>query len=91
MLPGTGVNPPESCDKGTSYAAQQICGGREDWAFWDATRVVAIKTGDGVINEVPFFTFLFADLHAHMIGLPLLVAALGVMLALVRRLTMPCY
>jgi YYY domain-containing protein len=87
MLPGTGSNPPESCDKGTSYAAQQICGGREEWAFWDATRVVSIKTGDGVINEFPFFTFLFADLHAHMIGLPLLVAALGVMLALVRRRT----
>ncbi len=87
MLPGTGSNPPESCDKGTSYAAQQICGGREEWAFWDATRVVAIKTGDGVINEFPFFTFLFADLHAHMIGLPLLVAALGVMMALVRRRT----
>jgi len=86
-LPGTGSNPPESCDKGTSYAAQQICGGREEWAFWDATRVVSIKTGDGVINEFPFFTFLFADLHAHMIGLPLLVAALGVMLALVRRRT----
>lgn len=87
MLPGTGSNPPESCDKGTSYAAQQICSGREEWAFWDATRLVAIKTGDGVINEFPFFTFLFADLHAHMIGLPLLVAALGVMLALVRRRT----
>lgn len=87
LLPGTGVNPPQSCDKGTSYAAQQICGGREEWAFWDATRVVAIKTGDGVINEFPFFTFLFADLHAHMIGLPLLVAALGVMLALIRQRT----
>lgn len=85
LLPGTGVNPPESCDKGTSYAAQQICSGREEWAFWDATRVVAIKTGDGVINEFPFFTFLFADLHAHMIGLPLLIAALGVMLALIRH------
>ncbi|MFN5341227.1 MAG: DUF2298 domain-containing protein [Roseiflexaceae bacterium] len=87
LLPGTGVNPPESCDKGTSYAAQQICGGREEWAFWDATRVVAIKTGDGVINEFPFFTFLFADLHAHMVGLPLLIAALGVMLALIRQRT----
>ncbi|MEY2845546.1 MAG: hypothetical protein RL076_1092 [Chloroflexota bacterium] len=85
LLPGTGVNPVESCDKGSSYAAQQICGGREEWAFWDATRVVAIKTGDGVINEFPFFTFLFADLHAHMIGLPLLIAALGVMLAMIRQ------
>ncbi|MFM2031992.1 MAG: hypothetical protein RLZZ297_757, partial [Chloroflexota bacterium] len=73
------------CDKGTSYAMQQECKGRGEWAFWDATRVVSIKTGDGVINEFPFFTFLFSDLHAHMFGLPMLVGSLGVMVALLRR------
>ncbi len=83
-LPNTG-EPGFECDKGSSYAMQAECKGRGEWAFWDATRVVSIKTGDGVINEFPFFTFLFADLHAHMFGLPMLVGSLGVMLALIRR------
>ncbi|RLT33165.1 MAG: hypothetical protein DWI54_00215 [Chloroflexi bacterium] len=83
-LPNTGEAGFE-CDKGTSYAMQAECKGRGEWAFWDATRVVSIKTGDGVINEFPFFTFLFSDLHAHMFGLPMLVGSLGVMLALIRR------
>lgn len=87
-LPGTGDKETE-CQNGTSYAMVEECKGRQEWAFWDATRVVSIKTGDGVINEFPFFTFLFADLHAHMIGLPLLVTALGVMLSLIARKRLP--
>jgi YYY domain-containing protein len=33
--------------------------------YWDPTRVIP-----ETINEFPFFSFLFADLHPHMIGLP---------------------
>lgn len=84
FLPGSAQDG-QVCDQGDAYAAVAACQGRPEWAFWDATRVVSIKTGDGVINEFPFFTFLFADLHAHMIGLPLLVAALGFMTALMRQ------
>lgn len=84
FMPGS-ARDGQTCEAGDSYAAVAGCFGRPEWAFWDATRVVSIKTGDGVINEFPFFTFLFADLHAHMIGLPLLVAALGVMTALMRQ------
>jgi len=70
-----------------SYAAQQQCSGRSEWAFWDATRLVGMDLQDSTITEFPFFTFLFADLHAHMIALPLALAALGLMVALVRRQT----
>ena len=42
-----------------------------DW-YWASTRVVP-----GTINEFPYFTFLYADLHAHMIALPLTLLALG--------------
>ena len=35
------------------------------------------------INEFPFFTFLYGDLQPHMIALPLALAALGLMVALV--------
>jgi YYY domain-containing protein len=88
LMPGT-ANPNEpglsaECQAATSYGAQNACRGRTEWAFWDATRTVSIATGDGTINEFPFFTFLYGDLHAHMIALPLFLAALGLIVALVR-------
>ncbi len=88
FFPGTG-NPqdpglPEACRALASYAAQQECRGRAEWAFWDATRLVAMALGDGTINEFPFFTFLFADLHAHMLALPLILAALNLIVAIAR-------
>lgn len=46
-----------------------------DW-YWASTRVI-----EGTINEFPFFSFLFADLHAHLIALPFTALALGVGLA----------
>lgn len=39
--------------------------------FWAPSRIV-----DGTINEFPFWTFLFADLHPHMMALPFTSAAL---------------
>ncbi len=55
-----------------------------DWWYWNATRVIAHGSGEpGPISEFPFFTFLYADLHAHMIALPLALLALGLMVSLV--------
>lgn len=46
-------------------------------AFWTPTRVI-----DGTVNEFPYFSFLFADLHPHMMAIPFsllaMVIALGV-------------
>lgn len=52
-----------------------------DW-YWASTRVI-----EGTINEFPFFTFLYADLHAHMIALPftMLVLAFAVQFVKERR------
>jgi YYY domain-containing protein len=50
-----------------------------DWWFWNASRVIP-----DTINEFPFFTFTYADLHAHMIALPLTLLGLAVATALVR-------
>jgi YYY domain-containing protein len=50
-----------------------------DWWFWNASRVIP-----DTINEFPFFTFTYADLHAHMIALPIFVLGLAVATALAR-------
>lgn len=42
------------------------------WYFWNATRTIP-----DTINEFPFFTFLYADLHAHLMALPFTVMALA--------------
>ena len=48
-----------------------------DW-FWAASRAINANPGEvGPITEFPFFTFLYGDLHAHMISLPLAILALG--------------
>jgi len=49
--------------------------------YWDlATRIIP-----NTINEFPFFSFLFADLHPHMIGIPFTLLVLGLALAIVRE------
>lgn len=51
---------------------------RIEWWYWNATRTMVEY--DNAINEFPFFTFLYGDLHAHLIALPfaLLTVALAV-------------
>ncbi|MGQ9683910.1 MAG: DUF2298 domain-containing protein [Anaerolineae bacterium] len=56
----------------------QSLGFRPEWWYWNASRVM----GAGEINEFPFFTFLYADLHAHLIALPFAVLALGLTVSL---------
>jgi YYY domain-containing protein len=56
-----------------------------DW-FWTASRAINANPGEaGPITEFPFFTFLYGDLHAHMIALPLTLLALGWAVAVALR------
>jgi YYY domain-containing protein len=54
-----------------------------DW-FWTTTRAISVPEGETApITEFPFFTFLYGDLHAHMIALPLTLLALAWAVSLV--------
>jgi YYY domain-containing protein len=50
------------------------------WWYWNATRVIP-----DTINEFPFFTFLYADLHAHLISLPFTLVVMGLAINFVLR------
>jgi YYY domain-containing protein len=51
-----------------------------DFDFWSPTRMLAPDPPGFEITEFPFFTFLFADLHAHMLAMPLGLLAIGLSL-----------
>jgi YYY domain-containing protein len=55
-----------------------------EW-YWNASRAIPTGPYESVITEFPFFTFLYADLHAHLIALPLALLSLAAGLAVVRR------
>ena len=57
----------------------------DEW-YWNPSRVIGAEHGSP-ITEFPFFTFLYGDLHAHLIALPLtlLVLAWALSWALGRR------
>jgi len=55
--------------------------GLDSW-YWDPSRAIPPAGGEpGPITEFPFFTFLYGDLHAHMISRPVAVLCLAWMLS----------
>ena len=52
-----------------------------DW-YWNPSRVIP-PGGGNEITEFPLFTFLYSDLHAHMIAMPIMLLALSWALAVV--------
>ncbi|HZK66010.1 MAG TPA: DUF2298 domain-containing protein, partial [Chloroflexota bacterium] len=50
--------------------------------FWRSTRLISPEQPTPV-TEFPFFTFLYGDLHPHMMSMPLAVLALGLVLSIV--------
>ena len=59
-------------------------GGRfAQFDFWQSSRMMPPDPPGHEITEFPFFTFLFADLHAHMMALPFTLLAIGLAMAVV--------
>ncbi|MCH7736539.1 MAG: glycosyltransferase family 39 protein [Chloroflexi bacterium] len=52
-------------------------------AFWVPAKVAGFSDVSFHITEFPFFTFLFADLHAHMMVIPFTLLVIGLGLNLV--------
>ena len=63
----------------TSYDVSYLTGGASEFFYWRASRVVP-----GTITEFPLFAFRNGDLHAHMLGMPTVLAATGLAVALLR-------
>ena len=45
--------------------------------YWDPSRIISAGTDVQPITEFPWFTTIYADLHAHFMALPLTVLALS--------------
>ncbi len=58
-----------------------------EFDFWRSSRMMPPDPPGHEITEFPFFTFLFADLHAHMMVIPFTVLVLGLSLAVVMGAT----
>ena len=56
-------------------AARSLSG--EPFGYFDFWRSSRLMPGQISITEFPFWTFLFADLHAHLISLPFQITAVG--------------
>ena len=66
------------------FSGRTLPVGLDEW-YWNASRAITSATYESVITEFPFFTFLYADLHAHLLAMPLTFLSLAAAISVVRR------
>ncbi|HSN76740.1 MAG TPA: DUF2298 domain-containing protein [Anaerolineae bacterium] len=81
-LGGPGFTEPiANCPQATGLLPERF------YWWWRASRVLNDRDLAGnameVIDEFPFFSFLLGDMHPHVLGLPFVLLAVGLALALV--------
>jgi YYY domain-containing protein len=66
---------------GALVGGAQLSMAPDRW-YWGPSRVLAEAPGvqGNAITEMPFFTFLYGDLHAHMIDMPIMLFIIGFLL-----------
>ncbi len=64
---------------GVLFGGQHLPIGLDEW-YWNASRAIPAGLYESVITEFPFFTYLYADLHAHLIAMPLTFVSLALAL-----------
>lgn len=66
---------------GQLFAGAPLPIGTDRW-YWGPTRVLAEAPGveGNAITEMPYFTFLYGDLHAHMIDMPVMLFVMSFLL-----------
>ncbi len=47
--------------------------------YWNSTRIIHDNTYKFVITEFPYFSFIHADLHAHVVAIPLKILFLAIL------------
>ena len=60
-----------------------------EFDFWKSSRMMPPDPPGHEITEFPFFTFLFADPHAHLMALPFTLLCVGIALAVVLGMSGP--
>ena len=68
---------------GQSVKSALTGGAFGEFDFWRSSRMMPPDPPGHEITEFPFFTFLFADLHAHLMVIPFTVLVVGLSLAVV--------
>lgn len=50
---------------------------RNNWDYFQASRIIPVPPGDKMINEFPSFSFFLSDLHPHVMAIPFVLLAMA--------------